>query len=65
MGPQRRDDPRLSRLPREPIDRVTRPLARFLRIETAGGAVLLMSIAVALALSNLPSTESTGQDGPR
>jgi NhaA family Na+:H+ antiporter len=57
MSRQRRDDPRLSRLPWEPIDRVTRPLARFLRIETAGGAVLLLSITVALALSNSPWAE--------
>ncbi|MFL5336854.1 MAG: Na+/H+ antiporter NhaA, partial [Geminicoccaceae bacterium] len=54
MGRQQEDDPRLSRLPREPIDRVTEPLARFLRIETAGGAVLLLSTAVALVLSNSP-----------
>ena len=52
MGRQHDGDPRLSRLPREPIDRVTGPLARFLRIETAGGAVLLVCTATALALSN-------------
>src|SRR5215218_7281066 len=32
MGRQHDGDPRLSRLPREPIDRVTGPLARFLRL---------------------------------
>jgi Na+:H+ antiporter, NhaA family len=58
MGRQQEDDPRLSRLPREPIDRVTGPLARFLRIETAGGAVLLLSTAVALVLSNSPWANS-------
>lgn len=51
---RRKDDPRLTRLPTEPIDWVTGPLARFLRIETAGGAVLLLSIVVALALTNSP-----------
>ncbi len=54
MGRQYDGDPRLSRLPREPIDRVTGPLARFLRIETAGGAVLLLCTATALDLSNSP-----------
>ena len=49
-----RDDPRLSQLPKEPIDRVTKPLAQFLRIETAGGAVLLLAAAAALILSNSP-----------
>ncbi|MBX6387002.1 MAG: Na+/H+ antiporter NhaA [Microbispora sp.] len=54
MDRDQKDDPRLSRLPREPIDRVTGPLARFLRIETAGGLVLLLAVAAALALSNSP-----------
>ncbi|MBR0671583.1 Na+/H+ antiporter NhaA [Neoroseomonas soli] len=45
-------DPRLGRLPREPIDRFTRPLARFLRIETVSGAVLLIAAMVAFGLSN-------------
>jgi NhaA family Na+:H+ antiporter len=53
-----RDDPRLSQLPKEPIDRLTRPLTRFLRIETAGGAVLLLAAAAALILSNSPWTDS-------
>lgn len=41
-------------LPREFVDRLTTPLARFLRIEAAGGAVLLSFTAAALALSNSP-----------
>lgn len=45
---------RLARLPREPIDRVTGPLARFLRIETAGAGALLLAVVLALALANLP-----------
>jgi len=44
----------LARLPKERVDRFLRPLSRFLRIETAGGAVLLLSTVVALALSNSP-----------
>jgi NhaA family Na+:H+ antiporter len=52
------DDPRLSQLPKEPIDRLTRPLTRFLRIETASGAVLLLAAAAALILSNSPWVDS-------
>lgn len=44
----------LGRLPRELADRWTRPFARFLLIETAGGAILLVFTAAALALSNSP-----------
>jgi Na+:H+ antiporter, NhaA family len=43
-----------SRLPRELVDRVTKPFARFLHIETAGGVVLLFFTVAALALSNSP-----------
>lgn len=42
----------LERLPQEPADRFTQPFARFLRIEAAAGAVLLLCTVVALALSN-------------
>ncbi|MBT0779282.1 Na+/H+ antiporter NhaA [Paracoccus sp. pheM1] len=42
----------LSRLPREPADRLTRPFMRFLRIEAMAGAVLLVSTLVALVLAN-------------
>lgn len=44
----------LSLLPTEPIDRLTGPLARFLRIETVSGAVLLLAVLVALAFANSP-----------
>ncbi len=44
----------LGEFPREAIDRVTAPLARFLRIETAGGATLLLAAVIALVLSNSP-----------
>ena len=52
MDRYQNSNPRLDRLPREPIDHVTRPLARFLRIETASGAILLLAVAVALVLAN-------------
>jgi len=55
MGRDQKGDPRLGRLPREPINRVTGPLARFLRVETAGGAILLLAVAGALALANSAS----------
>jgi NhaA family Na+:H+ antiporter len=42
-------------LPPAPIDRLTRPLARFLRIESASGLVLLACAAVALAMANSPA----------
>ena len=45
---------KLSRLPRELVDRVTKPFARFLHIETAGGVVLMFFTVAALALSNSP-----------
>jgi NhaA family Na+:H+ antiporter len=38
--------------PQEPIDRILEPLTRFLRVEAAGGAVLLVTSVVALALAN-------------
>lgn len=44
----------LTRLPREPVDRLTRPFARFLQIEAAAGGVLLSCTVLALAASNAP-----------
>ncbi|WP_196305601.1 Na+/H+ antiporter NhaA [Rhodoblastus acidophilus] len=49
---------RLSRLPRAPMDRLTRPFMRFLRIEAMAGAVLLLSTLMALALANSPWSAS-------
>jgi NhaA family Na+:H+ antiporter len=46
--------PIAAKLPRPPIERLTRPLARFLRVESAGGVVLLAATAAALALANSP-----------
>lgn len=42
----------LSRLPKEPADRLTAPLMRFLRIEAVAGAVLLISTTLAMLLAN-------------
>lgn len=41
-----------TRLPEVPADWLTRPLMRFLRIESMAGAVLLLSTLLALVLSN-------------
>lgn len=42
-------------LPVPPIRRLTRPLRRFLRIESASGVVLIVCTAVALTLANSPA----------
>lgn len=42
------------RLPKELVDRLTRPFNRFLRIEALAGAVLLIFTVAALVLSNSP-----------
>lgn len=44
--------------PREPIDRMIQPLARFLHVEAASGVMLLLAAVVALALANSPFAES-------
>jgi len=44
----------LARLPRAFVDRLTNPLASFLRIEALGGAVLLAAAVIALVVSNSP-----------
>jgi NhaA family Na+:H+ antiporter len=52
MDEHRSSNSELARLPREFVDRLTKPLARFLRIEALGGAILLVASAAALVLSN-------------
>src|SRR5512145_2752290 len=54
MSEDRQTDIDLARLPREFVDRMTRPFEWFLRIEAAGGAVLLLFTLAALVLSNSP-----------
>ncbi|MEE8105010.1 MAG: Na+/H+ antiporter NhaA [Planctomycetota bacterium] len=39
-------------VPREPIDRIVKPITRFLHVEAAGGFVLLGCTVIALALAN-------------
>ncbi|HEX9628276.1 MAG TPA: Na+/H+ antiporter NhaA [Acidiferrobacterales bacterium] len=57
MSDDRQTDTKFAELPREFVDRLTRPFARFLRIEAAGGAVLLLFTVAALVLSNSPWAE--------
>jgi NhaA family Na+:H+ antiporter len=41
-------------LPSAVLDRVRRPFTRFLAIETAAGAILLLATLAALVISNSP-----------
>ena len=41
-------------LPHEIADRVTKPFARFLKIEAAAGGLLLLAVLIALLLANSP-----------
>jgi NhaA family Na+:H+ antiporter len=52
------NDAKLSRLPTGLVDRLTKPFVHFLRIEAAGGAVLLLFTVAALVLSNSPWSQS-------
>src|ERR671911_2862112 len=54
MNQERRADRGLDRLPDELVDWLAKPFASFLRIEAAGGAILLVVTIAALALSNSP-----------
>jgi NhaA family Na+:H+ antiporter len=54
---RREDDPLRAELPKEPIDRLVGPLARFLHVEAASGIVLLLFTAAALVLANSPLAE--------
>jgi NhaA family Na+:H+ antiporter len=49
--------PLVENLPPRPVDRLTRPLARFLAIQSGGGVVLLACTIVALVLANSPAAE--------
>jgi len=52
MNENRQADAELARLPRELVDRLTKPFIQFLRIEAAAGAVLLSFAVAAVVLSN-------------
>ena len=54
MNQDRRADTGLDRLPGELVDWLAKPFASFLRIEAAGGAILLVVTIAALVLSNSP-----------
>jgi NhaA family Na+:H+ antiporter len=58
MSQDEQTNTEITRLPKEFVDRLTRPFARFLRIEAAGGAFLLLSTIAALVLSNSPWAHS-------
>ena len=45
-------------LPHEAADRITKPFARFLRIEAAAGGLLLLAVLLALVLANSPWQEA-------
>ena len=45
-------------LPPQPIDRIAKPLERFLHVQTAGGAVLIAATVLAMVLANSPVAES-------
>jgi NhaA family Na+:H+ antiporter len=46
------------RLPEQPVQRLFAPFARFLHIEAAGGAVLVVATLLALALANSPLADA-------
>jgi len=48
----------LTRLPQMPVDRFTKPFARFLRIESAAGVVLLLCAGLAVGISQSPWSAS-------
>ncbi|WP_105264729.1 Na+/H+ antiporter NhaA [Pseudoalteromonas sp. T1lg76] len=58
MGTGKQDNSGVTRLPKEFADRLTNPFARFLRIESAGGAILLFFTVAALIVSNSPWADS-------
>lgn len=45
-----RDDVRLSQLPKEPIDRVTKPLVQFLRVSSPASGSRIRAVSVELTL---------------
>lgn len=55
MHDGQKQNTQLAHLPKESVHRLTAPFTRFLRIEAAGGGLLLICTAIALALSNSPS----------
>ena len=58
MSKDQQGNAEFTRLPKELLDRLTKPFARFLAIEAAAGAILLLSTVAALVLSNSPWAHS-------
>jgi len=58
MITDQRANPEATRLPKEFVDRLTKPFVRFLHIQSASGAILLLFTVVALVLSNSPWADS-------
>ena len=54
MSEERQLNAHLSQLPREFVNRLTKLFVRFLRVEAAGSAILLLFTVAALVLSNSP-----------
>ena len=54
MSKQQQTENEITRLPKEFVDRLTRPFARFLSIQAGGGVILLLFTVAALVLSNSP-----------
>ncbi|TBW48717.1 Na+/H+ antiporter NhaA [Marinobacter halodurans] len=58
MNADKKTNQEATRLPKEFIDRLTAPFVRFLHIESASGAILLLFTVAALVLSNSPWADS-------
>ena len=58
MSEHPQNQAKLAKLPAGFVDRLTKPFNRFLRIEAAAGAVLLLFTVAALVLSNSPWSHS-------
>jgi len=58
MNLDRHTNPQATHLPKKLVDSLTNPFVRFLHIESAGGAILLLFTVAALVLSNSPWADS-------
>ena len=54
MSKQQQTETEITRLPKEFVDRLTKPFAQFLSIQAGGGVILLLFTVAALVLSNSP-----------
>jgi hypothetical protein len=64
MNQDRRPDTGLDRLPGEVVDWLTKPFAAFLRIEAAGGAILLALTIAALRGAEYQDVRRPGCKSP-